>query len=146
MGAWIEISLIYIPNHFPQSHPTWVRGLKLPIRLVIIQLNSRTPHGCVDWNNPTTPTAEPTEWSHPTWVRGLKLMRMVSFCMEWSRTPHGCVDWNILSLILVWLIISRTPHGCVDWNFQACLSASTARSHPTWVRGLKSALDVDSIA
>ena len=28
MGAWIEISLIYIPNHFPQSHPTWVRGLK----------------------------------------------------------------------------------------------------------------------
>ena len=49
VGAWIEtvaaLKLAY-PN--PESHPSWVRGLKPLTLLLNIVIVSRTPRGCVD--------------------------------------------------------------------------------------------------
>ena len=51
VGAWIEtLDSVYINNAL-QSHPTWVRGLKLPWTITQLKIIR----------------------SHPTWVRGLKL-------------------------------------------------------------------------
>ena len=53
-----------------QSHPTWVRGLKLTIKP---HLNRRSE-------------------SHPTWVRGLKPDLYYGNMLKQSRTLRGCVD------------------------------------------------------
>ena len=54
-----------------QSHPMWVRGLKLNAK----------DYGV------------PQNRSHPMWVRGLKLNNyVVSDGVLWCRTPCGCVD------------------------------------------------------
>ena len=50
VGAWIETSSPFAKLDDATSHPTWVRGLKLFLKL------SRVKH----------------MMSHPTWVRGLK--------------------------------------------------------------------------
>ena len=50
VGAWIEIYRAAYHTAYPESHPTWVRGLKC--LEVGIELRG--------------------ERSHPTWVRGLK--------------------------------------------------------------------------
>ena len=53
MGAWIEMAIYdYETVTDPQSHPSWVRGLKCCAKGPLYQR-----------------TAE----SHPSWVRGLKL-------------------------------------------------------------------------
>ena len=49
VGAWIETYLLRRCNiATPTSHPTWVRGLKHIILLVLLILISRTLRGCVD--------------------------------------------------------------------------------------------------
>ena len=50
MGAWIEIvTLTYSDYFLPESHPTWVRGLKFQEGKPIYNSDiSRTLHGCVD--------------------------------------------------------------------------------------------------
>ena len=53
-----------------RSHPTWVRGLKLPT-------GSQKGHQL---------------WSHPTWVRGLKLTEHQNDVLKTRRTLRGCVD------------------------------------------------------
>ena len=53
-----------------QSHPTWVRGLKL-YRMFNKLGQIR---------------------SHPTWVRGLKLLTAALSMVQVSRTLRGCVD------------------------------------------------------
>ena len=50
VGAWIEISYEDLHGDCPESHPTWVRGLKY------YRLSS----------------CRQCSTSHPTWVRGLK--------------------------------------------------------------------------
>ena len=75
VGAWIETKAGYksIPARI-KSHPSWVRGLKLP-----------SHHGCRDlstvaplvgaWIETVALRTEKTEdKSHPSWVRGLKLL------------------------------------------------------------------------
>ena len=55
-----------------QSHPAWVRGLKL--------------NTCVN-------TTEAKTVSHPAWVRGLKRHRLnLHQTKPTRRTPRGCVD------------------------------------------------------
>ena len=49
VGAWIEIYDLQIIYPKPQSHPTWVRGLKLGgDEGIRTQGGGRTPRGCVD--------------------------------------------------------------------------------------------------
>ena len=49
VGAWIETDIYQEPFATFQSHPVWVRGLKLGIFIRIRERQvSRTPCGCVD--------------------------------------------------------------------------------------------------
>ena len=48
VGAWIETQCKDSNNICNLSHPTWVRGLKLPGCNQIQRRNSRTLRGCVD--------------------------------------------------------------------------------------------------
>ena len=48
MGAWIEMKNGTRYTERRQSHPTWVRGLKLATLQSKWVGISRTPHGCVD--------------------------------------------------------------------------------------------------
>ena len=56
VGAWIETSQVSVCTMLQPSHPTWVRGLKLFLRLLRLL----------------------RPLSHPTWVRGLKLCRVLA--------------------------------------------------------------------
>ena len=51
VGAWIETPLLSYYKAWFESHPTWVRGLKLESGMLLFLAPK----------------------SHPTWVRGLKL-------------------------------------------------------------------------
>ena len=53
-----------------RSHPSWVRGLKLLQSLIICVLLV----------------------SHPSWVRGLKQYKDAYQHLTYRRTPRGCVD------------------------------------------------------
>ena len=49
VGAWIETKSNAPTNTVTrESHPVWVRGLKLACLIVMRQNNRRTPCGCVD--------------------------------------------------------------------------------------------------
>ena len=48
MGAWIETDDIQILHRGAESHPTWVRGLKLYSERDEFEEMSRTLRGCVD--------------------------------------------------------------------------------------------------
>ena len=48
VGAWIETNFRCPDPRSYTSHPTWVRGLKLPICSVSISNQGRTLRGCVD--------------------------------------------------------------------------------------------------
>ena len=70
MGAWIETCGLCCALNDKQSHPMWVRGLKLP----------RAQYG------------EESAVSHPMWVRGLKPGTSAPTRYQVRRTPCGCVD------------------------------------------------------
>ena len=99
------------------SHPTWVRGLKQIIKCADLdEADGRTLRGCVDWN---TKSNAIYKWAYGRTLRG---------CVDWnsyacthyglkeSRTLRGCVDWNIETLYKLTLHFCRTLRGCVDWN------------------------------
>ena len=142
MGAWIEIRWWAVLDIRSWSHPSWVRGLK-----------SVLPKQAI-WN----------EKSHPSWVRGLKLCRHYDNLERsereshpsWVRglksghKPHQERFHLVAPFMGAWIEIlplqcmtgstgCRTLHGCVDWNF-SCVSfiQRKSKSHPSWVRGLKS--------
>ena len=113
------------PRYHPKSHPTWVRGLKLLGGAGLQPRRGVAPHVGA-WIEITTSTAP--IWSglsHPTWVRGLKSLPVIDTvaCNRHGRTspvaPH----------VGAWIEIVQgfDVEGLLD------------RSHPTWVRGLKSA-------
>ena len=60
------------PQGKGQSHPMWVRGLKLEWAVLRLWLYAVAPHvgawieTCLRHHAPSEP------WSHPMWVRGLK--------------------------------------------------------------------------
>ena len=70
VGAWIETSIYLCSRLRIESHPMWVRGLKLvAICSAIVAF-----------------------LSHPMWVRGLKHQRHYSRSVAGGRTLCGCVD------------------------------------------------------
>ena len=73
VGAWIETMERNIDmGQTIESHPVWVRGLKLIVDMPSEQI--------------------PGE-SHPVWVRGLKLCLQRFYQRRIvRRTPCGCVD------------------------------------------------------
>ena len=54
----------------PTSHPVWVCGLKLPLRLLTYRVTT----------------------SHPVWVCGLKLTACLLVVNNLRHTLYGCVD------------------------------------------------------
>ena len=70
VGAWIETFASNVIVSRLESHPVWVRGLKLR------------------WFRGT----RFIRVSHPVWVRGLKLEWNFMVLARCCRTPCGCVD------------------------------------------------------
>ena len=70
VGAWIETIKKRCSFLVIMSHPMWVRGLKLTIRLILLRLIR----------------------SHPMWVRGLKPTTTPKLTLTHGRTLCGCVD------------------------------------------------------
>ncbi len=114
MGAWIETQHLKGEAADIQSHPTWVRGLKLRNgktqkdgNIVASYMGAwiETANGS---NNKIqirvasymgawieTEYHESTghkKKSHPTWVRGLKLNLLTLSKNDLRRILHGCVD------------------------------------------------------
>ena len=94
VGAWIETDLQGRSGQIlGESHPTWVRGLKL-----FGQCQREVAEGShPTWVRGLKPDKFRTRirrWlSHPTWVRGLKRERNVEFQPhQCCRTLRGCVD------------------------------------------------------
>ena len=114
MGAWIETVLPTSRNLICKSHPTWVRGLKLPLRDDVMRILRVAPYVGA-WietmmpppsrahrmSHPTWVRGLKHRWgifvlffdlSHPTWVRGLKLENQRYHARRLRRTLRGCVD------------------------------------------------------
>ena len=73
VGAWIETDAVPVPEFDALSHPTWVRGLKRFLLLMLWRIIRVAPYvgawiETICWH----PACNKC-WSHPTWVRGLKL-------------------------------------------------------------------------
>ena len=75
-----------------QSHPTWVRGLKLIYHYEENTENDVAPYvGAWIETSPQWMGADYLT-SHPTWVRGLKLFFFSLLLFFSGRTLRGCVD------------------------------------------------------
>ena len=70
VGAWIETFVDYFEQSSGESHPMWVRGLKL----------QKQKH------------KDRQGKSHPMWVRGLKQKEGHEQAQNGRRTLCGCVD------------------------------------------------------
>ena len=57
------------------SHPTWVRGLKLPFLYHLRKVMGVAPYVGAWIETVVKHFAKSRSWSHPTWVRGLKQMQ-----------------------------------------------------------------------
>ena len=124
-----------------QSHPTWVRGLKL--RHNAIACRSWRSHPT--WVRGLKRYCVAQQWlsaqSHPTWVRGLKHRQTSRTTCHgtshptWVRGLKPKISQAPTNLLLVapyvgaWIETSR----CI-------IQVYVLRSHPTWVRGLKLAV------
>ena len=115
MGAWIETTMELWSLVDGMSHPTWVRGLKPDLYYGNLLKQSRTLHGCVDWNI-TGNTVKITT-------------NVAPYMGAWIETTSAIVGPSTHEC--------RTLHGCVDWNFHFQFFLVGKLSHPTWVRGLK---------
>ena len=102
------------------------------------QEQSRTLHGCVDWNlakifqlqeNKVAPYTG--AWIEiKIWRETSKQVLVAPYTGAWieiqvntaitgkgyRRTLHGCVDWNLKLTQKSVEVSRRTLHGCVDWN------------------------------
>ena len=87
VGAWIETRKLKKPLPIPESHPTWVRGLKPLSKLV----NSASRK------------------SHPTWVRGLKLLRHLPLLKLENVAPYvgAWIETTLISIVLLFAILSH---------------------------------------
>ena len=118
VGAWIETRLPFeITPATMQSHPVWVRGLKLH-------------QGFKGWLSTQ---------SHPVWVRGLKQFTAGAYNRPGLNVAPRVGAWiETIPCLSMESMRGRTPCGCVDWNFLLLFRLDYApKSHPVWVRGLK---------
>ena len=127
------------------SHPSWVRGLKLSLLSTIPCKSCRTPRGCVDWNK-VLPVYRVTLIVAPlvgawieTWARALIIWAVA------SRTPRGCVDWNHAKGIKISRRQVAPLVGAWIETFARVSLVNKFVSHPSWVRGLKQELVIESI-
>ena len=74
------------------SHPTWVRGLKLPAGRNDFRESQSHPTWVRGLKLANLAQKRFKLLSHPTWVRGLKLPLVINFIKSISRTLRGCVD------------------------------------------------------
>ena len=72
MGAWIETSRRVVSNNHQESHPEWVRGLKLLVAGRIGGLGESHPEWVRGLKREDSENFFVDFRSHPEWVRGLK--------------------------------------------------------------------------
>ena len=76
-----------------QSHPTWVRGLKLKLLIVFWLFLLSHPTWVRGLKLPfKVKVVRYLVRSHPTWVRGLKHSMECAKGAAYGRTLRGCVD------------------------------------------------------
>ena len=75
-----------------QSHPEWVRGLKLSKFFALRANLSSHPEWVRGLKLVYRPVSDTSFLSHPEWVRGLKHRVIVEVYFDDGRTPSGCVD------------------------------------------------------
>ena len=113
-GAWIEIYPENRGQYDRRSHPTGVRGLKLPYVLRVSPKNLVAPHWGA-WIEILIPTyARSSAGSHPTGVRGLK-SGAVALLVSTDVAPHWGAWIEMTCRRFCWNLRNRrTPLGCVD--------------------------------
>ena len=75
-----------------QSHPSWVRGLKLLCLGFGLALILSHPSWVRGLKQVYSRSTRIFRQSHPSWVRGLKLTADFTQLKGLCRTPRGCVD------------------------------------------------------
>ena len=116
MGAWIETDMDAEAASNIQSHPTWVRGLKLTLETDIGTNGKSHPTWVRGLKQSIADKNAKVNASHPTWVRGLKLHQVLTLCACKIVAPY----------MGAWIETKEDSSGNSIW-----------KSHPTWVRGLK---------
>ena len=121
MGAWIETLEQGLTKLLAMSHPTWVRGLKLPTLPIMLFRQVSHPTWVRGLKHNAVASGYALGKSHPTWVRGLKLLRVAQLVCLLMVAPYvgAWIETKVLSLYV----------------------ANLSKSHPTWVRGLKPKCD-----
>ena len=72
VGAWIETGATAQTPQAPESHPSWVRGLKRLVLCLLLLAGVVAPLVGA-WIETVFPyTFAKQQQSHPSWVRGLK--------------------------------------------------------------------------
>ena len=71
VGAWIETIYNKLLKDYRESHPMWVRGLKLNLSINKLILRSH-PMWVRGLKQPLGGDVDGGYMSHPMWVRGLK--------------------------------------------------------------------------
>ena len=92
VGAWIETLSNRPVLNSDESHPTWVRGLKLAIFVTISSIITSHPTWVRGLKQLLLCKHKHHILSHPTWVRGLKRQVFSKHCDDSRRTLRGCVD------------------------------------------------------
>ena len=88
VGAWIETSEPWASALFEMSHPMWVRGLKLLIRLIDVGNLLSHPMWVRGLKQKHYQFSNHLRTSHPMWVRGLKLFRFCASLFKKEVAPH----------------------------------------------------------
>ena len=90
-GLKLEKFKKYLPKHW--SHPMWVRGLKQRGCTFVVEKSVEShPMWVRGLKRNSDPKVLGKEGSHPMWVRGLKHFGLYSIKTRKSRTLCGCVD------------------------------------------------------
>ena len=92
VGAWIETKETGKGQNNTESHPTWVRGLKLLLLSISCTVFLSHPTWVRGLKRSKRLFQNQVGQSHPTWVRGLKLCQSWLLQSTLSRTLRGCVD------------------------------------------------------
>ena len=91
VGAWIETIYNKLLKDYRESHPMWVRGLKLNLSINKLILRSH-PMWVRGLKQPLGGDVDGGYMSHPMWVRGLKRVLLLVTNLIVCRTLCGCVD------------------------------------------------------
>ena len=137
VGVWIETSLSNGNTSFAKSHPAWVCGLK-PLRFGENWQSIWSHPAWVCGLKPFVARFFRTYYtSHPAWVCGLKHRYQMGIQVLQSHTLRGCVDWNkcYVNICVAGLVTPCVGVWIETTGFNAL--ATSGKSHPAWVCGLK---------